>query len=306
MEFVDRKEVATVALLALGILLFANPAYTQGQGGSAASVQVGQQIQPDALGPQSVAQVSGGDIAVIPVVEYERLNNESRSIFDVGRQGVYPIRQESDADNAVLQSAILYGDGIYLRQTEQTQQGVELRYVNRSDDIESNIINTPFMSEEQRAAFENATGPGESVNLTPLNRGLSAYDYVYDNGTGTYYETSTESQRNTTVFSATETDAQTLVDPYFRSTDGMSDEAGEAVVGAIEGDQPVVTGDVLNDVQKSQLVKHEGAYYQLQFGQASPPITEALGPVNFAGMAMGLLFLVGGTYMARAVLREKS
>lgn len=306
MEFVDRKEVATVVLLAVGILLFANPAYTQGQAGSAASVQVQQEIDVDTLGPQSIAQVSDGNVTVVPVVEYERLSNESRSIFDTGREGIYMITDDSDAEDAVLQSAVLYGDEIYLRQTQETQGGIELRYVDRSDDIGRNLISTSFMSDEQRSTFENATEADDGVNLTLVDRGLSAYDYVYDNQTATYYETSTETRGNITVFSVTETDARTLVDPYFTSTDSMDGEVRDAVVGAIEGEEPVVTGEVLNGVQNSPLVEHEGVYYQLRFGQASPPITEALGPLNFAGMAVGILFILGGAYMARAVLREKT
>ena len=304
MEFVDRKEVATVVLLAVGILLFANPAYTQGQGGSAAQVQVQQEIDPGELPLRTLTQLRQ-DATVAPVVEYERLNEEARSIFNEGRQGTYLIRQESDADDAVLQSAILYGDGIYLRQVQQTQQGVELRYLNRSGDIGANIATPSLMSDEQRSAFVNATENG-SVDLSPINRGLSAYDYVYDNETETYYETSTERSGNVTVFSVEETDVRSIVDPAFTSTDSMDDEVRDAVVAAIEGDQPIVTGEVLSGVQNNPLVKHEGAYYQLGFGQASPPITDALGPLNFAGMGVGVLFLIGGAYMARAVLREKT
>jgi len=303
---IDRREVATVALLAVGILLFANPAYTQGQGGgpSAAEVAVGQEIQPSELGPGSVAQLRG-NATVVPVVEYERLNNESRSIFDTGRQGVYLIRDESDAGEAVLRSAVLYGDRIYLRQTQQTQRGVELTYVDRSDDIEENFIGTSLMSDEQRGAFRNATDGG-GVSLTATDRGLSAYDYVYDNETSTYYETSTERRENATVLTAEEMGIRSLIDSRFTQTDEMDDEVREAVVAGIDGERPVVTGDVLSGLRSSQLVRHDGAYYQLQLGQAQPPIDEALGPVNFAGMGAGVLLIAGGVYVARRVFLERT
>jgi hypothetical protein len=301
---IDRKEVATVALLALGILLFANPAYTQGQGGSAASVQVAQEIDTDGLTPRGVSQIRP-DATIVPVVEYERLSTESRSIFDTGRTDVYVIRQQSDADDAVLSSGILYGDDVYLRQAQETQSGIELRYVNRSGDIGANIATPSLMSDEQRSAFVNATESGP-VNLTLANRGLSAYDYVYDNDTGTYYETSTERRGNVTVFSVEATDARSVVEPAFTSTGSMDDEVRETVVAGIEGESPVVTGELLSRVQQNSLVEHEGAYYQLTFGQASPPITEAYGPLNFAGMALGIVLLAGGAYMARSVLRENT
>ena len=301
---IDRKEVATVALLALGILLFANPAYTQGQAGSAAQVQVQQEIQPDTLTIQTLTQIRR-DATVAPVVEYERLSNESRSVFDTGRQDVYLIREESDADDAVLQSAVLYDNGVYLRQVQETQRGVELRYINRSGDIGALIATPSLMSDEQRSAFANATERG-SVNISALSRGLNAYDYVYDNGTGTYYKTSTDRSGKATVLSVEETDVGSIVDPAFTSTDEMEDDVREAVIGGIEGENPVITGDIVNRVQQNSLVEHEGSYYQIAFAQASPPITEAFGPLNFAGMGVGVLLLAGGAYMARRVYIEKT
>jgi hypothetical protein len=301
---IDRKEVVAVGLLAVGILLFANPAYTQGQGGSAAEVVLGQEIEPSSLGPATVTQINQ-NATQVPVVEYERLNNESRAIFDTGRQGIYLIRNESEAQNAVLQSGILYGDDIYLRQTQETQRGVELRYVDRSGEIETNIMTTVFMSEAQRNAFRNATEQG-SFNLSLVNRGIAAYDYVYDNETGVYYETEVDRSGNATVLSVTETEARTLVDPYFTGTDEMSAGARQAVVSAIDGERPVVTGEVLSSLQGNTLVEHDGGYYQLQLGEASTPITEAFGPLNFAGMGIGLVLMGAGVYVARRVFVEKT
>ncbi|MFP4174675.1 MAG: hypothetical protein ACLFSW_02725 [Halobacteriales archaeon] len=304
MEFVDRKEVIAVMLLAIGILLFANPAYTQGQSASAAQVQVGQEINPDNLTVQQLTQIRQ-DATSSPVVEYERLNNESRSIFDTGRQDVYHIREEEEAENAVLQSAILYRDSVYIREVEETEQGVELRYVNASEEIDANIVIPSLMSDEQRSAFDNATESG-SVNLSSVDRGLLGYDYVYDNETETYYETSSETRGNVTVFSVEQTDTRSVIGPAFTGTDEMDDDVREIIVEGIDGEEPVVTGELLSEVQQYQLVEHEDSYYQLEFGQATPPIDEVFGPLNFAGMGAGVLFLLAGAYMVRRVYIEKT
>lgn len=302
---IERNEVIAVALLALGVLLFANPAYTQGQSGSAASVQVAQEIQPETLTLQNIPQINQ-ELTTVPVIEYERLSGEARSIFDTGRQGIYLIRNESDAENAVLQSGVLYRDSVYLRQTQETQQGLELRYQEVSDDIGTNLMGTSLMSPEQLDKFKNATEAGsEGVNLTSVDAGLSAYDYVYDNETRTYYETSIRNG-NQTLLSVTEVEPTELIDPAFDDTSEMSGEKREVVVGAIEGEEPVVSGDLLSEVQSSQLVRHEGSYYQIGFAEASVPITEALGPSNFAAMGLGILLILSGGYLVRRIYVEKT
>ncbi len=298
---IEKKEVVAVALLALGILLFANPAYTHGQGGSAASVQVGEDIDPDSLAPQTLSQMNP-DAEFLPVIEYEVLDEDAQSIFDTGREGIYVIETEQDAEGAVLERAVFYEGETYLAQTEETPDGINLQY--SSVDIETNIVGTNVMTEGQAEAFGNATTDGE-VTLADRSRGLAAYDYVRDDGDATYYETATETN-NETVLTVSEIDVRELVDPYFEDTDDMPDERREIVVSAIEGDDPIVTGETLNEIQQNPLVRHEGGYYQLGFAEASEPITDALGPLNFAGMALGILFVGAGGYMARRVYLEKT
>lgn len=298
---IDKKEIVAVGLLAVGILLFANPAYTQGQGGSAASVEVQQEIDPDALAPQTLSQINP-DAEFLPVIEYEALDEDAQSIFDTGREGIYVIETEQDAEGAVLERAVFYEGETYLAQTEETAQGINLQY--SSVDVETNIVGTNVMTEGQAEAFGNATADGE-VTLTDRSRGLAAYEYVRDDGDATYYETSTETN-NGTVLTVSEVDVRELVDPFFADTDEMTGERRDTVVSAIQGDSPVVTGETLNEVQQNQLVFHEGSYYQLGFAEASEPITEALGPLNFAGMALGILFVGAGGYMARRVYLEKT
>ena len=313
MEFVDRKEVATVALLALGILLFANPAYTQGQGGSAAEVQV-QGIDTDELATQDIATVNPELNFTLFVVEYESLNQQERTMFDTGREGIYVVETEDDLEGVrdflirdlqqqVPQVPVLYEGETYVRQVQQGGGSLNFEYTSVD---RSYIVNTRFITSRQSRSFRNATEAQGGVNLTAANRGLSAYDYVHDNATGTYYATTTENRRNTTVFYANETYVRDLIDPGVLGTNDMEDETREAVVTAIDGGKPVVTGDVQDTLDQERFVKHDGEYYQLVLGQASPPITEALGPLNFAGMGVGLLFMAGGVLMARRVYKEKT
>jgi len=241
------------------------------------------------------------DAEFLPVIEYEVLDEDAQSIFDTGREGIYVIETEQDAEGAVLDRAVFYEGETYLAQTEETQQGINLQY--SSVEVGTNIVGTNVMTDGQVGAFGNATAEGETT-LTDRSRGLSAYDYVRDDA-GTYYETSTE-VNNETVLSVSEIDVRELVDPFFHNTDEMSDERRSIVVSAIGGESPVVTGDTRNEIQQNPLVVHDGSYYQLGFGEASEPITEALGPLNFAGMALGILFVGAGGYMARRVYLEKT
>jgi hypothetical protein len=309
---IDRKEVATVALLALGILLFANPAYTQGQAGSAAQVQVQQEIQPDNVTPATVGGVNPDLSFRLFVVGYGSLNQQERTMFDTAREGIFVVRGEQDLEGIrdfllrdlqqqVPQVPILYEGEVYERTVREERGAINFEYSTAEGGY---IVSTRFMPEDQSATFRNATETGET-NVSGIT-GLSAYGYVYDNDTRTYYETSTEERGNVTVLSVEETDVRSLIAPGFASTDEMDEDVRKAVTAGIEGERPVVTGEALSQVQQNSLVEHEGSYYQIAFAQASPPITEAFGPLNFAGMGVGVLLLAGGAYMARRVYIEKT
>jgi len=301
---IDKKSLIAVALLGLGMLFLANPAYTQGGGGGtnqAEAVELNL-TQPSAQELSQLSQISLSSEDLprlyhnVRINLFEDLNESQQDAFLTGRDGIYT----GNRQNAV--GLVLYQDTVYLANPRRTEVGPGFVYQNVPEN-DTFLISRDSLDGNAADAFDRAV-EGEQVAFDRSPIVLSGYDYVVDDA---FYAIETSSpDGNQTVLTVTPATPNEVLGPLFTPLEEVEPETlRESLIASTDEPQLLEPKDS-SQARQYQLVSHNGTLYQMTYERASVPITDALSIFNFVGMGIGVLLMLGGFYMMREVYKEKT
>jgi len=302
---IDKKSIIAVALLGIGMLLLANPAYTQGGSGGGTNKAEAVELNLDEPSAQELGQLSQISLSSenLPNLYYnvrinlfEGLNGSQQDAFLTGRDGIYT----GNGQNAV--GVVFYQDSVYLGSPRQTEVGPGFVYQEVPEN-DTFLISRDSLNGTLAEGVDRAID-GESVVFDRASIVLSGYDYVVDDG---FYAIETSAVgENQTVLNVTQATPEEVLGPLFTPLEEVEPRTlRESLIASIDEPQ-FLEPNVTSQAEQYQFVSHNGTLYQVSYERASVPITDALSVFNFAGMGLGLLLMLGGFYMMREVYKEKT
>lgn len=303
---IDKKSIIAVALLGIGMLLLANPAYTAGGGtggGTAEAEAVELNLdQPSAQELSQLSQVSLQSDSLprlfynVRIRTFEELNQNQRDAFLTGLEAIYT----GDRQNAP--GVVLYQGTVHLGNARRTEVGPGFVY-GEARENDTFLLSRDSINGTLAEAVDRASD-GEQVAIDRHPVVLSGYDYVVDDG---FYAIETSrTGENQTALTVTQTPASDALGPLFTPLEDVEPPAlSESLIASIDEPQVLDPG-VSGQARDYQFVSHNGTLYQMAYERASIPISEALSIFHFVGMGLGLLLMLGGFYMMREVYKEKT